>query len=195
MSSVVFYKDKPNNFNCTVKINGASLSESKARLVLSFSDKSIMYKGTIDSNGNVKIQIPALKENYESGKAVLEIIAESTFFEAWTSPFTIESKKSVQIESVNVNTSKKSKVIVENVSASKKIVDKKTRSIFKENVSSKNRKIVNAILETYSPKFSKNNATKNDKVLKWISETFKNPNSGEARYCGLVIENRLTKKK
>jgi hypothetical protein len=71
VANVVFYTDQANKFNCTIKVNGASITEAQARLVLDFGDKSIMHRGTIDADGNVKVALPAIRENYQSGKAIL----------------------------------------------------------------------------------------------------------------------------
>jgi len=77
-----FYKDKGETFSCDLEIEGASLSESQARLVLKFdNDRIYLFEGSISDTGVCEVKIPALKEiNAKNGKAKLEVIAESTYF-------------------------------------------------------------------------------------------------------------------
>jgi len=76
------YKDKIETFQCDLEIKGAELAKSMVRLVLEFDDgQSRLYRGTLDYNGSCEVKIPALKEvTSAGGKAVLEVIADSTFF-------------------------------------------------------------------------------------------------------------------
>ena len=95
------YKDKIKIFSCDVKVEGAKLSETNARLVLEFNNgPSILYMGKIDSAGKCEIRIPPIKGITESteGIAKLEVIAESTYFEPWTSNFNVKQSKQVTVE-------------------------------------------------------------------------------------------------
>lgn len=191
--SVTFYTDKSNNFSCGITIKGATLSESKARLVLAFPDKSIMFNGKISSNGEVSIDMPAIKESHNSGKATLEIIADSVFFEAWESPFKLEAKKGIQVESVSVNPREDKRVVIENVSIRKEKPIEKL--IIKENVSRKNRYIISNILEMFNGDDKMLIKPTNKKVLSWIDKNFKDTNSKKAIFVGMVLENRLKQQK
>lgn len=97
-----FYKDKSKLFECNISVDGAKLADTKARLVLEFpNNKSLLFRGKINENGKCKIVIPPLKEIEEiTGKAVLEIIAESTYFESWQDEFQVESSKKITVEMV-----------------------------------------------------------------------------------------------
>ncbi len=53
------FTDKPETFECDIKIEGASLSNSKARLVVETTDYSLLFNGKINSNG--KSSIPIMK--------------------------------------------------------------------------------------------------------------------------------------
>jgi len=77
-----FYKDKGEKFTCDLDIEGASINESKVRLVLEFDkDKTYLFNGTIKGDGLCEVSIPPLKDISSSkGKAILEVIAESTYF-------------------------------------------------------------------------------------------------------------------
>lgn len=190
--SIVFYRDKPNNFSCGIKINGASLSESKARLILAFPNKSVMFNGKISSKGEVSIDIPAIKESHDSGQATLEIIADSMLFEAWKSQFNIKSQRNIQVESVSVNQYDDKKIVIENVNANlDKQISKQKSRILKKNVSEKNKKIISKILEMYSPNSLKISDFKDKKIKNWISDNFRDPSTSKALFCGMVLENRL----
>lgn len=94
------YADKNNKFSCNVELKGASLKNSKARVIIESNDFNYIFNGTIDSRGRCEILIPKTKsflsEN-ESGKMKLEIIAEDVFFEPWSSDFIVRNAKNVQV--------------------------------------------------------------------------------------------------
>ena len=48
------FTDKSELFECTIALEGASLTKSNARLVIETLDYSLLFKGKIDSNGNCK---------------------------------------------------------------------------------------------------------------------------------------------
>ena len=54
--------DKSKLFECDIKIEGASLDESEARLCLEAKDFSLIFKGNINKNGDVKIPRKLKKE-------------------------------------------------------------------------------------------------------------------------------------
>lgn len=95
------YSDKNHDFNCDIDIKGASLSETKVRLLLKSSDQTIVFEGNVDSAGNCEIPIKKLKRYFnqgDSGNAILEVIAEDTYFSPWQDTFTIEKEKDVVVE-------------------------------------------------------------------------------------------------
>ena len=55
------FTDKSELFECDIKLEGASLSKSSARLVVETSDYSLLFKGEISSNGKCEIPIRKLK--------------------------------------------------------------------------------------------------------------------------------------
>jgi hypothetical protein len=97
-----FYRDKSKRFECNVSVDGAKISETKARLVLEFpNQRNLLFYGNIQENGKCEIVVPALKEIDEcEGTAILEIIAETTYFESWTDDFTLDTNKKVTVEMV-----------------------------------------------------------------------------------------------
>jgi len=95
------FTDKSENFECNIDIEGASISDSSARLVLETKDVSLLFEGTISSDGKCQITIPKLKDyskQFQSGLMKLEVIAEDTFFSPWEDSFEIKASKKVQVE-------------------------------------------------------------------------------------------------
>ena len=95
------FTDKSELFECDIKLEGASLSKSKARLVVETSDYSLLFKGEINSNGKCEIPIRKLKgliDENTTGNIRLEVIAEDTFFTPWESDFEVDASKKVTVE-------------------------------------------------------------------------------------------------
>ena len=103
------FTDKSELFECDIKLEGASLSKSKARLVVETSDYSLLFNGSISSGGKCEIPIKKLKgliDENTSGNIRLEVIAEDTFFTPWESDFEVDASKKVTVE-VKTQTAKK----------------------------------------------------------------------------------------
>ena len=103
------FTDKSELFECDIKLEGASLSKSSARLVVETSDYSLLFKGEINSNGKCEIPIRKLKgliDENTKGNIRLEVIAEDTFFTPWESDFEVDTSKKVTVE-VKSQTTKK----------------------------------------------------------------------------------------
>ena len=103
------FTDKSELFECDIKLQGASLNKSKARLVVETQDYSLMFNGSISNRGKCEIPIRKLKgliDEDTTGNIRLEVIAEDTFFTPWESDFEVETSKKVTVE-VKSQTSKK----------------------------------------------------------------------------------------
>jgi hypothetical protein len=103
------FTDKSELFECDIKLEGASLSKSKARLVVETSDYSLLFKGEINSKGKCEIPIRKLRgliDESTTGNIRLEVIAEDTFFIPWESDFEVDASKKVTVE-VKSQTTKK----------------------------------------------------------------------------------------
>ena len=95
------YTDKIENFEAKIKLEGASLKKSKARLVVESDDFDLMFKGTISDTGVVKVPVKRLRglvDENTKGKIKLEIIAEDTYFTPWESTFHVEASRKVTVE-------------------------------------------------------------------------------------------------
>jgi len=103
------FTDKSELFECDIKLEGASLNKSKARLVVETSDYSLLFNGSISSGGKCEIPIRKLKgliDENTSGNIRLEVIAEDTYFTPWESDFEVDVSKKVTVE-VKSQTTKK----------------------------------------------------------------------------------------
>ena len=103
------FTDKSELFECDIKLEGASLSKSSARLVVETQDYSLLFNGSISSGGKCEIPIRKLKgliDENTSGNIRLEVIAEDTFFTPWESDFEVDASKKVTVE-VKSQTTKK----------------------------------------------------------------------------------------
>ncbi len=81
LASFELLTDKAELFECDIKIEGASLSNSTARLVVETSEYSLMFNGKINSSGKCEIPIRKLKgliDESSTGNIRLEVIAEDT---------------------------------------------------------------------------------------------------------------------
>ena len=127
------FTDKSELFECDIKLEGASLSKSKARLVVETSDYSLLFNGSISSGGKCEIPIRKLKgliDENTSGNIRLEVIAEDTYFTPWESDFEVDASKKVTVE-VKSQTTKKP--IVE-AKVEVKVKDKKPTITEKDHV-------------------------------------------------------------
>ena len=95
------FTDKTEVFECNIKLEGASLKNSQARLIIESEDINLMFEGTINKDGKCSIPIKKLKgllEDSTSGQIKLEIIAEDTYFTPWKSEFVVEASRKVTVE-------------------------------------------------------------------------------------------------
>jgi len=95
------FTDKTEVFECNIKLEGASLKNSSARLVIESEDVSLLFEGTINKDGKCSIPIKKLKgllEDNTSGQIKLEVIAEDTYFNPWKSDFIVEASRKVTVE-------------------------------------------------------------------------------------------------
>ena len=151
------FTDKSELFECDIKLQGASLKKSKARLVVETQDYSLMFNGSISKGGKCEIPIRKLKgliDEDTTGNIRLEVIAEDTFFTPWESDFEVETSKKVTVE-VKSQTFKKpiveAKVKITN--SEQKHVINLLKLLIKENINIKNisykRNKLNNIVATY----------------------------------------------
>jgi hypothetical protein len=176
------YTDKAELFECDIKIDGASLNKSTARLVVETSDYSLMFNGKISKDGKCQIPIRKLKgliDESTTGNIRLEVIAEDTYFTPWKSDFDVKASKQVTVE---VRSQKSPNIIKENnvqVSNVKQMITEREVShvknilklLVRENINVKNLHLkkdrLNKIVATYT-KYKPLTETKRREVIKGV---------------------------
>ena len=167
------FTDKSELFECDIKLQGASLKKSKARLVVETQDYSLMFNGSISTSGKCEIPIRKLKgliDEDTTGNIRLEVIAEDTFFTPWESDFEVETSKKVTVE-IKSQTLKKpiveAKVKVTN--SEQQHVINLLKLLIKENINIKNisykRNKLNNIVATY---LQENTIKNTEKVISGV---------------------------
>jgi hypothetical protein len=143
------FTDKPETFQCSIELQGASLSKSKIRLVVESTDLTLLFEGKIDNKGKCSVPIKRLNGLLnESSKGVmkLEVIAEDTYFTPWKSDFIVETSKKLTVEVTSQN-----KPVIKDINTPQIIVSE----ISKPKVESK-------------PISSKKNIDHTDNIMKYL---------------------------
>jgi hypothetical protein len=108
-------KDKNNEFQCEIKLVGASEKTAKVRLFLEGTGCEYSFKGNIEGT-RCRVNLGKLKtfsNLMESGKIRLEVIADDTLFVPYESTYELEESKGVTVEVIqNDSTTKKTMVEV-----------------------------------------------------------------------------------
>lgn len=168
--SYKLYTDKTETFKCKIHLDGAELSEAKSRLVIESSKFNLLFEGTIDTDGNCEVPIKklknVLKEN-DSGKMKLEVIADDTYFEPWSSDFSVDTSKKIKVEVKEYKPeNNKPKIKITEVNKPKQVnpINEISTMFNKKGISIKNflenKKIFIPILKEYSEKTSYEKGTK-----------------------------------
>ena len=167
------FTDKSELFECDIKLQGASLKKSKARLVVETQDYSLMFNGSISKGGKCEIPIRKLKgliDEDTTGNIRLEVIAEDTFFTPWESDFEVETSKKVTVEVISQTFKKtiiEAKVKVTN--SEQQHVINLLKLLIKENINIKNisykRNKLNNIVATY---LKENTVNNNKEVIRGV---------------------------
>ena len=92
------YTDKNNIFECDIQLEGASLSQAFARVIVEGNDLNLVFDGKINNDGNCRIEMPKLNMLKEGGEMKLEVIADDMYFNPWNSDFELKKSKSVTVE-------------------------------------------------------------------------------------------------
>ena len=169
------FTDKSELFECDIKLQGASLNKSKARLVVETQDYSLMFNGSISKGGKCEIPIRKLKgliDEDTTGNIRLEIIAEDTFFTPWETDFEVETSKKVTVE-VKTQTTKKPiiEATVKVTNSEQQHVINLLKLLVNENINIKNisykRNKLNNIVATY---LKENTIKDSEKVINGVLE-------------------------
>ena len=138
------YSDKQNIFECDIQLEGASLSQAYARLIIESDEINLMYNGTITSDGNCIIAMPKLKGLIkEGGNLNLEIIADDMYFNPWKSEYDLMASKKVTVE---VKQQTKTPIIENKARAKVRVINEKPKRLKKKIVETKKGKEKTTIL-------------------------------------------------
>lgn len=195
--SYTLYTDKNEQFECKLNLTGASLKNSFVKMLVEGKETNLFFKGKIDENGTCNIDIRKLKgllnEN-ETGKMVLEVVADDTYFCAWEDDFKVETEKKVTVEVMNKQTTKpiisnKPKLTVENIKPQPKakvVTKPKPKKVVNEHVdriyrvlkknkitfTNKNKNLITEFIYDYNKQF-KLNKLYNKEIVKYLAEHLK----------------------
>ena len=109
--------DTPKTFECVVQVDGAPLSETTVRLVIDTKSFALVFPGTIDTDGNVTVEIPKLNKLIPEGKMgpiSLEVVVDDTIFYPFNDTYETFNMKSVQIEDDSIDVKVDGKPVMNN---------------------------------------------------------------------------------
>ena len=93
------FTDKAETFECDIKIEGASLTNSTARLIIETEDLALLFKGNINASGKCTIPVKKLKGLLgESAKGNIKLEVIDTYFTPWESQFEVDTSKKITVE-------------------------------------------------------------------------------------------------
>ena len=93
-------KDKNNEFQCEIRLEGASAKNAKVRLFLEADGAEYSFNGKIEGEQCI-VPMGKLKKFanlLESGKIRLEVVADDTLFVPYESNYELEAEKRVTVE-------------------------------------------------------------------------------------------------
>jgi hypothetical protein len=94
------FRDRDENFECKISIQGAGLAAAEARIVLDTDLWNFTFYGKLYKDGKCLVQIKRgipLPEG-SRGRARLEVVVDDQLFIPWEDDFIVEGSKKVQAE-------------------------------------------------------------------------------------------------
>ena len=182
------FTDKTEVFECKIQLEGASIKNSQARLLIESENLSLVFKGEISSDGKCKIPIKKLKgllDENTQGNVKLEVIAEDTYFTPWESKFTVETSRKITVEVKSQETS--AAIITE--SKPKVTIDK--APISQPKPIEENKHILKIIGLLKKENIYLNNISNNKVKLNNLIEAYLKRNNINPNQIGLIIEGVL----
>ena len=167
------YTDKQETFECDLYLEGASLKDSSARILVETKDLTLLFPGKISKDGNCKVPIKKLKGllgEDTTGNIKLEVIAEDTLIEPWQSEFVVSTSKKVTVEvkgqgnKKQIKESSKPRVKIKNVKNYFNPINEIVKTLKENGITLqkvvKDKKRIVSILENYSNKIGYKGGTK-----------------------------------
>lgn len=94
------FKDRDENFECQLSVEGASLTDAKVRIVLESESWNFVFYGKVYGDGKcvvpIKRGLPLMEG--ASGNIKLEVIADDQLFVGWEDSFKVATSKKVKVE-------------------------------------------------------------------------------------------------
>ena len=193
MNDYILYTDRKENFSCDIALEGAKLNDSFARIILETNEINYVFNGTIDASGKCEIPIKALKglmEIRDSGKMVLEVVADDTYFRPWESNFTVDAHTKLEVKINEQSRPSKPKIQV-SINQSKEVISEKKSKPKKSFV---NEAVTNVTKSLKKQGINGKNLTKNKLKLKTIvSEYYKKNNIHKKEQKDLILKRIVEK--
>ena len=170
------FTEKAENFECNIDIEGASISDTQARLVLESKNINLLFEGSVDANGRCSIVIPKLKDylkESKEGTMRLEVIAEDTFFSPWEDSFELRASKKVQVEVLSNKDAliKEGKPSIKvSMPAKKAVTETKKNVVSTKPIETNHGAVIASVLESQG--INLNNVADNLNVVKTIVEQY-----------------------
>lgn len=101
-SKYKMYRDKAEVIEFKIGVQGVSLAQAQARVVLETDSWNLVFPGKVYSDGRCVVPIKMLNlfPVDTVGKITLEVILESTIFTPWEETFVVDGHKKVDAELV-----------------------------------------------------------------------------------------------
>lgn len=145
MKDFLVYTDKPTDFDFKMEVEGASLTDARARLILSGEKTNYILEGTVSKDGSAHIEIPKLKglvSDSAMGTMDLEVIVEDAYFSPWSGTYRVTASKKVTVNEIAQQRQKHkpaiSVTVKENKSPYEKKIDQIVEDLRNRNITSKN---------------------------------------------------------
>ena len=104
------YRDKEETFECSIQVEGASLSTTTARLIVESAHMNLVFYGKLHKDGRCVVPLKKMNMLPEGtrGQIRLEVIVDDTVFSPWETNCMVEGAKKVSVDiknkkSVSVN--------------------------------------------------------------------------------------------
>lgn len=137
--SYKLFTDKSNKFQCSIQVEGTSLENSQARIILETNHLTYLFNGEIYNTGICEFELPKLKGILNEGSVgvvKLEVIADDVRFEPWSSDFVVEAEKKINVKiQEQITETSKPKIVMNNINLSR--VEQKEEVIEEEYIEEK----------------------------------------------------------
>lgn len=98
--SYKIFRDRDENFECQLSVEGTSLADAKVRIVLESESWNFVFYGKVYGDGKcvvpIKRGLPLIEG--ASGNIKLEVIADDQLFVGWEDSFKVAASKKVKVE-------------------------------------------------------------------------------------------------